>query len=277
MKFSVIGPDDDALTPFFADLNGALGEQVMLVEKRYDAAEARYTVHCLRRDDGDDARYGIENSADETRPPSGATWFAPLEPVHTYAKIVNATATPRVFRHQSGSLTCRCDNIKTAAVILSALSKQGTAWHEPNSRSFHSTPTPAYRHTIAYDHDAFCRVLTKISLNVIAKTSELDVIRKRYFDRARAYALCGKPHLPVRPGRNEQIPDALEPLAQDRHLIGIEVERRCGMEIVRAVFRLYGGPVQQARLAVACGSIVGVMPVWLSIDYVSHRVEVEKH
>lgn len=270
IAFTITAPDEQTLRKLFSDLEEALGDHVVMVEKSDGAAGGRYVFHHLQRtSDG----YRIASSSHGDRAPPGAIWYAPLAPVVSYAKSTGAQLSPRVFRHESGSLTCRTGDISAAVTMLTVFSGEIAGWSVPAGTPIQSTPTPAYRQTLVYNHAAYCRVLAKIGLNVIAKTSGLTVIRQVAFDRAKRYVLEGRPRLVTRYVGDEEIPTSLMALADTHHLIGIEVERCLGMEVVRAIFKFYGGPVQKIRLAARCNDTLGVTPVWLSVDYVNHRVE----
>lgn len=258
----VYAPDKETLEKFFSDLGNSLGDHPVLVEKNAGAVGGRYVLHQLQRTSGG---YRIASSNHGDRVPAGAIWYAPLAPVRSYAASTGARVSPRVFRHESGSLTCRSDDIDRALVVLKVVSGEIDRWSVPAGTPTQSTPTPAYRQTLVYDHAAYCRVL--------AKTSGLAVIRQSGFDRAKRYVLQGRPRLVSRYVGDDEIPASLAGLASTHHLIGIEVERRLGMEVVRAIFKFYGGPVQKIRLAARCGGTFGVTPVWLSVDYVNHRVQ----
>ncbi len=270
MRLEPSGPDRQSLDLFFDDLREALGESAVLIEKRAAVAEASYIVRHLRRA-GD--RYQVVSTSEETRPPAKAIWYAPLGPIRTYAASTGAMITPRIFRHESGSLTCRTGDPEGAIVMLGVVADGVQELAVPDGATTTSTNAPAYRQTIQFEPEAYCRVLAKIGLNIIAKTSGLGVVGQRHFDRARTYVLHGKPRLLTRSGGEDRIPESLLALAQERHLIGIEVERRLGMEAIRAIFKLYGGPAHRIRLASICGGTIGVTSVWLSVDYVGHRVE----
>ena len=136
-----------------------------------------------------------------------------------------------------------------------------------------SIARPAFRQSVVMDFEAQWRVLAKIGMNVIAFTHGVDSVRQPCFGRARQYVL-GRGLAPGCQLKGDvEIPPALEPLAQSRHIIGITVERRLGMEVIRGIFRLYGGPAYRVRLAACCGGTTGVKPVWISVDYVSHKFE----
>ena len=187
---------------------------------------------------------------------------------------MQAALTGRLFRHPSGSLTCLAADIVGVAALLSAVRVEAPTFGvEAASSHAASIARPAFRQSVVMDFEAQWRVLTKLGMNVIAFTHGADSVREPRFRRARQYVLGQGRRLMVKTRGDDEIPTSVEPLAQSRHIIGITVERRLGMEVVRGIFRLYGGPAQRVRLAARCGGATGIKPVWVSVDYVNHKIE----
>lgn len=267
IAFTVLCADAPALAAFLAAVSAVLGDRCVVVEKN----AAGFTAHELMWQVD---RYQVASSAAQSTVPKGAVWYASLEPVAQYARQMQAALTGRLFRHPSGSLTCRATDIFGVAALLSAVRVEGPTYGlEAAGARAASIARPAFRQSVVIDFEAQWRVLAKIGMNVIAFTHGANTVREPSFERARHYVLGQGRRLVVKMRGDDEIPISLQPFAQSRHIIGITVERRLGMEVVRGIFRLYGGPVQRVRLAARCGRSTGIKPVWISVDYVNHKIE----
>jgi len=263
-----IGPNPEAMTSLLAELTRGLVDEIELVDKTSQAGRTAYIVYKMRWNTD---RYQQISRRTETRAPRNGVWFASLDPVRQFI-TGGYRLTPRVFRHSSGSITCRAGNIDAAGIALGIL-RVALPRHTVRGDEQKNAFLPLIKQSYSFDMEAFIRVLAKIGLNVIAHTSGLETFRASNFDQARRFVLTGDDPLPFDLKSRQRFPVALEKLSSKRHLIGIRVSRILGAEEISAIFRLYGGPVHKVVLAPRSRRITAAQPVWLSVDYATHKIE----